>query len=54
LASTGKVFKNVILEIAKRHIEERKLLNASHVWLPCMSKHDTAMYEASGPRDPTF
>jgi hypothetical protein len=29
LSSTGKVFEKVILEIAKRHIEERNLLNAS-------------------------
>jgi hypothetical protein len=29
LASTGKVFEKVILEIAKRHIEERNFLNAS-------------------------
>jgi hypothetical protein len=29
LSSTGKVFEKVILEIVKRHIEERNLLNAS-------------------------
>jgi hypothetical protein len=50
LPSTGKVFEKVILEIVKRHIWERNLLNAKSVWLPCTSQHDTAMYEASGPR----
>jgi hypothetical protein len=31
LSSMGKVFEKVILEIAKRHIEERNLLNASQL-----------------------
>jgi hypothetical protein len=29
LSSTGKVFEKVILEIVRRHIEEKNLLNAS-------------------------
>jgi hypothetical protein len=29
LSSTGKVFEKVILEILKRHIKEKNLLNAS-------------------------
>jgi hypothetical protein len=34
----GKVFEKVILEIAKRHIEERNLLNASQLhWMDRIS-----------------
>jgi hypothetical protein len=31
LSSVGKVFEKIILEIVKRHIEERHLLNASQL-----------------------
>jgi hypothetical protein len=48
-----KVFEKVILEIVKRHWR-KKLASCKSVWLPCTSQHDTATYEASGPRDPTF
>jgi hypothetical protein len=47
LSSTGKVFEKVILEIANRYIGERNLLNASQFGF-------RALYEASGPRDPTL
>jgi hypothetical protein len=33
LFSTGKIFENVILEIVKRHIGEKNLLNASQFGL---------------------
>jgi hypothetical protein len=53
LSSTGKAFEKVILEIVKRHIGGNNLLNASQFGFRT-SQHDTAMYEASGPRDPKF
>jgi hypothetical protein len=41
----------IILKIVQKHVKERGLLMQA-VWFPCTSQHDTAMYEANGPRDP--
>jgi hypothetical protein len=41
LSSTGKVFEKVTLEIVKRHIEERKLLNASQFGF--RARHSTTL-----------
>jgi hypothetical protein len=41
LSSTGKVFDKVILEILKRHIEEKNLLNANQFGF--RARHSTTL-----------
>jgi hypothetical protein len=41
LSSMGKFFEKVILEIVKRHIEEKNLLNASHFGF--RARHSTTL-----------
>jgi hypothetical protein len=54
LSTTGKLFEEVILKVVQRHIENGEVAKCESVWLPCTSQHDSSMYKASGPRDPSL
>jgi hypothetical protein len=52
LPMTSMLFEIAIPKMVQRDIEDKGFSKFKPVWIPCMSQHEIAMYEANGPRNP--